>query len=67
MRLRQGTNPNDKEEIMARKKRGVLGWIVVLGVVALVDRLEGAREAFEEADVQFHAVLTRDNLVPGKS
>lgn len=38
----------------------------VLGVIALVDRLEGAGEAFEEAGVQFHAVLTRDNLVPGK-
>lgn len=39
----------------------------VLGVVALVDRLEGAREAFEEAGVAFHSILTRDNLVPKKT
>ena len=38
----------------------------VIGVIALVDRLEGAAQAFEEAEVPFLSVLTRENLVPKK-
>ena len=34
----------------------------VVGAVALVDRLEGAREALCEAGVPFEAVFTRDEL-----
>jgi orotate phosphoribosyltransferase len=38
----------------------------VLGVVALVNRNEGADEAFDEAALPFFSVLTRDNLAPRK-
>jgi len=38
----------------------------VLGVVALVDRNEGAAEAFDEASLPFFSVLSRENLAPRK-
>jgi orotate phosphoribosyltransferase len=34
----------------------------VVGVVALVDRLEGAREAFKEASIQLVSVFTRNDF-----
>ncbi len=34
----------------------------VVGVVALVDRLEGAREAFEEASIQLVSIFTRNDF-----
>lgn len=38
----------------------------VLGVVTLVNRKEGADEAFDEAGLPFFSVLTRENLAPRK-
>ncbi len=36
----------------------------VVGVVALVDRLEGGREAIERASIPFHAIATRTDFIP---
>jgi orotate phosphoribosyltransferase len=36
---------------------------VVAGVVALVDRLEGGREAIEAADLYFHSLFTRADFM----
>lgn len=36
----------------------------VIGVVAVVDRLEGAREAFEAASLPFRALFTRHDFIP---
>jgi orotate phosphoribosyltransferase len=36
---------------------------VVVGVVALVDRLEGGREAIEREGLSLHALFTRDDFV----
>ncbi|MDB4943092.1 MAG: Orotate phosphoribosyltransferase [Labilithrix sp.] len=38
---------------------------VVAGVVALVDRLEGGREAIEAAGLPFVALYTRSDFIPG--
>jgi orotate phosphoribosyltransferase len=37
---------------------------VVVGVVALVDRLEGGREAIEAAGLKLVALYTRDDFIP---
>jgi orotate phosphoribosyltransferase len=37
----------------------------VLGVVALVDRLEGARESFASKGVPLHAIFDRTDFLPG--
>jgi orotate phosphoribosyltransferase len=36
----------------------------VAGVVALVDRLEGGREAIERDDLKLIALFTRDDFIP---
>jgi orotate phosphoribosyltransferase len=37
---------------------------VVRGVIALVDRLEGGRQAIEEARLPFASLFTRDDFIP---
>ena len=36
----------------------------VVGVIALVDRLEGGREAIESAALRFESVFTREDFIP---
>lgn len=37
--------------------------LTIVGVVAVVDRLEGAREAFDDAGVEFRSLYTREDFL----
>jgi orotate phosphoribosyltransferase len=49
--------------LKAAEKLRAAGYIVS-GVVALVDRLEGGREAIEAAGLPFVAIYTRRDFIP---
>jgi orotate phosphoribosyltransferase len=39
----------------------------VVGVIVLVDRLEGGREAIEAAGLPMHAIFTRQDFIPDEA
>ena len=62
-----GEQTSEHCTMIVRAYKLILTGLEVVGVIVLVERLEGGREAIEAAGLPMHAIFTRQDFIPDEA